>query len=96
MFKIRGNISKRSYTTLAVIAFAAVFIIWWLLSYFELVDPVFLPSPVDVWDYFISSVKDGSLWDDTIISVQRICLGVAFCGSAWSAYRPFMRHIQIC
>ena len=78
MFKIRGNISKRSYTNLAVIAFAAVFIIWWLLSYFELVDPVFLPSPADVLDYFISSVKDGSLWDDTIISVQRICLGVVF------------------
>ena len=69
MFKIRGIISKRSYTTLAVIAFIFVFLLWWLLSAFELVDPVFLPSPADVWAYFVTSVKDGSLWADTLISV---------------------------
>ena len=78
MFKIRGIISKRSYTTLAVIAFIFVFLLWWLLSAFELVDPVFLPSPADVWAYFVTSVKDGCLWADTLISVQRICLGVVF------------------
>ncbi len=78
MFKIRGHISKSSFTTLAVVSFVAVFVIWWLLSTLELVDPVFLPSPAKVWDYFVTSVQDGSLWPNIWISVQRICLGVFF------------------
>jgi binding-protein-dependent transport system inner membrane component len=76
MFKIRGHISKNSYVSLAVVSFAVVFILWIILSGFELVDPVFLPSPAKVWTYFVESVKDGTLLPNVIISVQRICFGV--------------------
>jgi len=76
LFRIRGKISKKSYIILAVISFVFVFILWLLLSSFELVDPVFLPTPAKVWDYFVESVKDGSLLPNIAISVQRIFLGV--------------------
>lgn len=78
MFKIRGHISKSSYTTLAIISFIAVFLIWCLLSSLHLVDSVFLPSPLKVWDYFVASIKDGTLWPNTLISIQRIFFGVLF------------------
>lgn len=76
MFKIRGHINKSSFTTLAVVSFVTVFLLWWLLSSLGLVDAVFLPSPAKVWNYFITSVNDGSLWPNILISVQRIFWGV--------------------
>lgn len=78
MFKVRGHISKMSYLILAVFSFIAVLGIWTILSRLELVDSVFLPSPSKVWQYLITSVKDGSIMPDVLISVQRICLGVLF------------------
>ncbi|MDO4299802.1 MAG: ABC transporter permease [Clostridia bacterium] len=76
MFKIRGHISKNFYISLAVLSFVFVFILWLILSNFEFVDPVFLPSPSKVWTYFLESLKDGTLVENTLISVQRICFGV--------------------
>lgn len=78
MFRIRGNISKSSYITLAVISFAAVFVLWLIMSGFELVDPVFLPSPSKVWLYFKGSLADGSLIPNITISIERIFFGVLF------------------
>lgn len=78
MFKIRGHISKSSFTTLAIIAFVVLFLLWWVASGLELIDPVFLPSPARVWDYFLTSLNDGTLLTNMWISVKRICLGVFF------------------
>ncbi len=76
MFKIRGHISKNFYISLAVLSFVFVFVLWLILSHFEFVAPVFLPSPSKVWTYFLEALKDGTLVENTLISVQRICLGV--------------------
>jgi NitT/TauT family transport system permease protein len=78
MFKIRGHIRKSSYITLAVFSFIFVFAIWFVLSKFELVNPVFLPSPKNVWLYFVQSLNDGTLMPNIAISVKRIALGVLF------------------
>lgn len=78
MFKIRGKISKNAYIILAVISFAAVFLLWVLFSGLELVDPVFLPTPSKVWEYIVTSIGDGTLLPNIGISVQRIFFGVLF------------------
>lgn len=78
MFKIKGKITKQQYLILAVVSFAVIFLAWILLSSLELVDPVFLPGPMRVWEYFVASCKDGTLLSNTLISVQRIALGVVF------------------
>lgn len=76
MFKIKGKISNRQYLILIIASFAAIFIIWTVLTALQLVDPVFLPGPKRVWDYFIASVQDGTLLSNVIISCQRIFFGV--------------------
>ncbi len=76
MFKIRGSISKQKYILFAVFTFVAIFFAWLIVSANNLVDPIFLPSPVKVWRYVEKASADGSLWDNTWISVVRIFWGV--------------------
>ncbi len=78
MFKIRGTISKKAYLIFAVVTFLLLFLAWTIAAKFELVDPIFLPSPGDVWAYVMKAAKDGSLWANTSISVIRIFWGVLF------------------
>ena len=78
MLKIRGAISKRSYTTLSVFTFGIVFFAWLFLSNFGLVNAVFLPSPMKVLGYFLGAMQDGSLLPNILISCQRILFGVFF------------------
>ncbi len=76
MFKIKGKISKQKYLILVIASFAAVYLIWIILTSLKLVAPVFLPSPKRVWDYFMTSVQDGTLLPNIYISCRRIFFGV--------------------
>lgn len=76
MFKIRGKMGKRDYFIFAVVSFLVIFLLWWMLASLGLVDSIFLPSPAKVWDYFITSLKDGSLAENTWISCVRVFWGV--------------------
>ncbi|MGX1828630.1 ABC transporter permease subunit [Paenibacillus taichungensis] len=37
----------------------AIFGLWWLASYFKWVNPLFLPSPAEVWSAFMDIVQNG-------------------------------------
>jgi taurine transport system permease protein len=68
-------------------------LVWWLVTELELVRPLYLPPPGDVWDAFVTAntdhpVSEGSdrivrgeqnyyLWEHLIASLQRIAVGVA-------------------
>ena len=76
--KIRKEIGKKNYLLLAILAFMALIGVWTLVTELGLVDPIFLPKPMKVVQYYISAVQDGSLWENTKISVYRIVLGFVY------------------
>jgi ABC-type nitrate/sulfonate/bicarbonate transport system permease component len=49
--------------------------IWWLVTYFELMEPVLLVSPGKVFSSALSLTKDGSLPIDTVVSLVRVLEG---------------------
>ncbi|MER2000074.1 MAG: hypothetical protein ABS882_09875, partial [Lysinibacillus sp.] len=60
LFKVRESIPKKWYVLGTVSAFAGILAIWSLLSYLQLVNPVFLPTPVEVLVAFGASMVDSS------------------------------------
>lgn len=70
----------------------ALLLVWWLVTRLELVRPLILPPPGDVWDAFVRANTDhplspGSdrivrgeqnyyLWEHLLASLQRIAVGV--------------------
>lgn len=76
--KIRKDIGKKKYLLYAVISFIVVFLAWFLVSESGLLKEIFLPKPKSVIQYYIDSIKDGSLWANTKISVYRISLGFIY------------------
>lgn len=67
--------------------------VWWLVTWLELVRPLFLPSPGSVWDAFVTANSDHQiapgidrivrgeqnyyLWEHLLASLQRIGAGLA-------------------
>ena len=46
--KIRRQIDKKKYAAYAIITFLVILAIWTLVSTFELIDTIFLPTPLSV------------------------------------------------
>lgn len=76
--KIRKDIGKKKYTLFAIFAFVAVVVIWWLATLSGAIDEIFLPKPSKVLQYYITAIQDGSLWENTKISIYRISLGFIY------------------
>ncbi len=67
--------------------------VWWFIAWLEIVKPLFLPSPGDVWDAFVRANTDHQvspgidrivrgeqnyyMWEHLIASLQRIGAGLA-------------------
>ncbi len=80
-------LALRVATLLALIA------LWWLITWLELVKPLYLPSPGAVWDAFVRANTDHQIspgidrmvrgeqgyymWEHLIASLQRIGAGLA-------------------
>ncbi|WP_421870477.1 ABC transporter permease [Motiliproteus sp.] len=66
----------RFWSCLSVLTLALA---WYLGSALELVNPIFWPSPMAVWDQFISISSEGyrnfSLWEHIWASLYRILVG---------------------
>ena len=50
---------KSQYRSLSVGAIVIALLTWWAVSYFDLVNPLFVPSPGKVWAAFVTIVQDG-------------------------------------
>lgn len=72
---IRKNLDKRTYLIIAAISFVILFGAWTVLSIFGLVNKSFLPTPMEVIQSFINTMKDGTLLIDMYISIFRIFMG---------------------
>lgn len=51
--------------------------VWWLVTNSGWVDPLFLPSPQEVWSRLSELSAEGTLWSDIRVSVYRIGVGFA-------------------
>jgi NitT/TauT family transport system permease protein len=60
---------------LMVASIAFPFLVWWLLTSFGNIDPVFFPSPAKVLTAFGKLWSSGELGQDTIASLQRVSVG---------------------
>lgn len=77
MFRIGGEISHRHFLTISISAFAALFVIWLIITSTNLVRPLFLPSPLSVWDALVDQARNGELIRDIGASAYRILVGFA-------------------
>jgi NitT/TauT family transport system permease protein len=68
-------IPSHHYVLIAILSFAALFLLWSAASYGHWVDNLFLPTPTQVWDSAVYYATDGDMWEDIKVSVTRILLG---------------------
>ena len=65
------------YVLVALLGMALLFGLWSAASYGQWVNPLFLPTPTQVWNTGVSQVNSGILWTDMGASVSTIVLGFA-------------------
>ncbi|SDS39002.1 ABC transporter permease [Microlunatus soli] len=75
IFAIGGSIKTSQYVLFGAITFAALLIIWWLVTALGAVQPLFLPSPGAVLTRLGTAAADGQLWLDAGVSIYRIVVG---------------------
>lgn len=76
--KIRKDIGKKKYLLFAVLAFVVLIGVWAVVTGLGLVDAIFLPKPLQVLEYYKAAIADGSLLENTKVSVYRIVLGFVY------------------
>jgi sulfonate transport system permease protein len=68
---------QRTNILLGAMAFLAILIAWWVVSSAELISPFLLPSPKTVMATAAEIFSDGTLYNNTLVSVRRLLIGYA-------------------
>jgi NitT/TauT family transport system permease protein len=74
-FRIFEDISRRAFAVTAVVSFAVLLLVWSILSYGKMVNPVFLPTPGAVVKTFADLLGTQAYWHHIGISVFRVTSG---------------------
>jgi NitT/TauT family transport system permease protein len=74
-FGVRQDIPRWGSNTLFALGFLGLLGVWWGISALGLVNPVFLPSPPNVWQTAREFIGDENLWIDIKVSVWRVTAG---------------------
>lgn len=74
-FRLRKDMEMHRYALTSICAFVVLFVVWTLLSVLGIVNPLFLPTPLDVVKDIISSAQTGELWSNMGYSVFRVTSG---------------------
>ncbi len=74
-FQIFKEISPRAFAWTSASSFVLLLGVWSLLSYMELVNPVFLPKPHDVLIKLVLNLGSPAYWEHIGISVFRVTGG---------------------
>lgn len=77
MLRIGGGISTPWFIGISVGVFALLLGIWWLITATGMVEPLFLPSPSEVFESLHHQIQNGQLWDDARVSIYRVLVGFA-------------------
>lgn len=101
VFRIRKNISKRVYLSIAIVSFVLLIVLWQMCCSFNWVNPIFFPSPVKVIQSIYNDFTSGAIWSDMYISCYRIFMGFIYAtvlgvvlGILAGCYKPFEAFIQ--
>jgi NitT/TauT family transport system permease protein len=71
-------ISRGAYISIALLSMALMFGLWSAASYGDWFgNPLFLPTPTQVWGALKTAANSGILWTDMRVSVTTIVLGFA-------------------
>jgi NitT/TauT family transport system permease protein len=76
-YSFRGDFSKYKIVALATLPFLVVLLLWTLLSYWGLVQPLLLPSPWATASELIGLFSGGDFLNDILASLARIATGFA-------------------
>lgn len=74
-FYPRASISHMSYITLGLSGFIIIFVLWGLLTYGGLVDPLFVPSPTAIIQSAIDMFTKLNFMTDIGVTVLRVLAG---------------------
>lgn len=75
--RIGGHLGAAPFALIALVVFALLLLVWWLVTSQGLVSALVLPSPGAVWDRLRQLEQSGDLWTDLRVSIQRIAIGFA-------------------
>jgi NitT/TauT family transport system permease protein len=71
----RTTLTRPQYVMTAVASFAALVLIWSVLTLSGFVNPLFLPSPFAVVARLFDQAVTGQLWEDITVSTYRVMVG---------------------
>ena len=63
---------KSSSWAFAIPSFGLLLVIWWVITHFGVISTAYLPTPLQVWSEFVSSLEKGTLLTDLGISLARL------------------------
>ena len=66
---------KGAYRYLSILSFAVIGVVWCVITYGGLVDPLFVPSPTAVFRQIVAGIRDGTLWLNCWASTRRVMIG---------------------
>ncbi|MCX8712951.1 ABC transporter permease [Gilliamella sp. B3464] len=72
IFTIGRQLSRRSMLTISIVTFGLLLVLWWGVTTYGLVQPIFIPSPPSVWQRLVVLWDNGTLISDIQVSVYRI------------------------
>ena len=75
LFEPRKEIPRRVYWLAAAVPFAIALLAWSILTYSGYVQPLFLPTPTNVFKAIFQLTKSGELFTHIWVSVYRVMLG---------------------
>lgn len=58
-----------------IVFFFLLIATWEILYRMRLWSPVLLPDPRTVFDYLVSAIRDGTLWQATLVTMKRLLIG---------------------
>jgi NitT/TauT family transport system permease protein len=69
------SIHRNLYLTLCIVSFVLLIGIWSLLTYSEMIDPLFLPTPTDIISSGITLWTELNFANDVIVTLYRVLAG---------------------
>ncbi|GFN31410.1 ABC transporter permease [Paenibacillus xylaniclasticus] len=65
----------RKYTFISVASILVVLAAWSIVTYSEMIDPLFLPTPGDTVNALVDEIDEGIFFSDVVASFYRILMG---------------------
>src|SRR3990167_9422636 len=72
---IKNKTNNYEYIALVILSFVFLLVVWWLITFFGLIKPFFLPSPPEVAKAIFQLFSQGNFIKDVGISLFRILVG---------------------